>query len=846
MRIQDSSDPNFLEKIARLFQASLLFKIIVFLGYTFVLFYAGVFYYNSTLPDGSHQYYEGVHLRFNGSEFDSSVSKPVQLEIGISEKDYEKIFQQRNEAIAKGVLLTDTDPFVPAQIRVDDKKVRARLRLKGDWTEHLKGAKWSYRIHLKDNETLFGMKKFSLQHPKTRNFINEWLFLEAAKAEQLVALRYQFVQVFVNGKDLGIYALEEHFDKHLVENNQFREGPILKFNEDVLWQYRAEMSGFQYDEFATSPVEAFESKKTIKNEKLRKQYQKAMALLNEFRSGGLKTSDVFDVVKMAKFYALCDLWGAHHSIIYHNLRFYYNPVTARLEPVPFDANAAHHIKSIVSTHAFYHYDAFNQMLFSDSQFLEAYAKQVERMSQPEYLAAFLKEIEPEFQKQMNILFKEFSGYTFNDDFLKHNQKVMQLNVNPLQPILVYIADQTEDKIQLKIANTYPFPIEIQSLQQNGQEVYSLVKSKILPQSRYGKAVDYYDIDFDKVSDLNVLDGEDLNVVFQIPGMKRQREAIVLKDPAPSTIAVHDDIMRQSSNIDAFSYITKDEKNKTIVFKKGDWVLQQSLILPAGYKILIPSGTSFDLQQSTKMISYSPIHFAGTEEAPIKMFSSDRTGQGLLVLHATDWSLFQHVQFHNLSAPRDDQWALTGAVTLYESPVKIEDSLFAANHTSDDALNVIRAEFRLQDVVFKNTFADAIDVDFGRGSMRRVQFQNVGNDAVDFSGSKAFLENVSVFGAGDKGISVGEQSQVQMRDIAIHDAKIGFASKDYSLIQMKDIFIKNCPIGLTAYQKKPEYGPSQIFAQNVKNENVPKPYINEGGSFIQLHGAPLILANEILA
>ena len=46
------------------------------------------------------------------------------------------------------------------------------------------------------------------------------------------------VDVTVNGKDLGIYALEESFTKLLLESSKFREGPILKFLEDPIWDER--------------------------------------------------------------------------------------------------------------------------------------------------------------------------------------------------------------------------------------------------------------------------------------------------------------------------------------------------------------------------------------------------------------------------------------------------------------------------------------------------------------------------------------------------------------------------------------------------------------------------------
>ena len=47
----------------------------------------------------------------------------------------------------------------------------------------------------------------------------------ALRREGLIALRYRFHELFVNGESFGIYAFEEHFGKRLIENNGRREGP---------------------------------------------------------------------------------------------------------------------------------------------------------------------------------------------------------------------------------------------------------------------------------------------------------------------------------------------------------------------------------------------------------------------------------------------------------------------------------------------------------------------------------------------------------------------------------------------------------------------------------------------
>ena len=85
-----------------------------------------------------------------------------------------------------------------------------------------------------------------MQHPRTRNYINEYIFHKFLQYEKLPHLRYQFLPTYINGKYLGIYALEEHFGKELIENSNLREGPILKisdYDKRNEWVRSAELKG---------------------------------------------------------------------------------------------------------------------------------------------------------------------------------------------------------------------------------------------------------------------------------------------------------------------------------------------------------------------------------------------------------------------------------------------------------------------------------------------------------------------------------------------------------------------------------------------------------------------------
>ena len=56
------------------------------------------------------------------------------------------------------------------------------------------------------------MRRFSIQHPATRGYQGEVIFQETLRRLGVLTPRYFFVDVIINGDDIGIMALEEHFE----------------------------------------------------------------------------------------------------------------------------------------------------------------------------------------------------------------------------------------------------------------------------------------------------------------------------------------------------------------------------------------------------------------------------------------------------------------------------------------------------------------------------------------------------------------------------------------------------------------------------------------------------------
>ncbi|MBN1804555.1 MAG: CotH kinase family protein [Sedimentisphaerales bacterium] len=773
-------------------------------------------------------------------------AQPEHIAINIKYKNLQKLAYMRDCVLKSGKKGFELDQFeyVPADIVYRRKQVPVKIRLKGDRIIHFDDENnWSFRIKTKNDETILGMKKFSIHKPKARNYIYEWLFHEILKREDLIALRYLFVQVTLNGKNLGIYALEEHFDKRLIENNRLREGPIIKFNEDL------------GANLFLSPIEIFGGTSTLESAD-RDQIKRAISLLELFRQGKLKVSQVFDVTKMAKYFAITDLLGTHHGAVWKSVRFYYNPVTSKLEPIGFDGHYGTerhtHIAAELGTEPdsrwlYESYGDWFRLFFNnedtfDTEFFEEYVKNLERISNPKYLEDTFTEINDQLQHNLALIYSDFPTFgdhmnsygpdmfLFSKKELFKRQEYIREILNPEKVMHAYYEGRNQDRIILKLGNIQKIPIQILGIIYNEETLFIPDEKPLLLGQSPSEFVAYKAIEFKIPDGFAWLDSmlSDLKLKCRVLGADQTKDETIYPYPSLTDGFTENDFMRQSCNIESFDFLFIDEARNTISMNQGDINIDRNLIVPAGYRFICPEDTKLNLSNSAMIFSYSPVEFNGTEEKPIVIESGesgDSSGQGLVVINAAGQSVIKHTVFDNLSNPSQDGWTLTGAVTFYASDVKILNCRFNDNN-SEDALNIIRSDFEIINTVFNGTFSDAFDADFAGGTVKNCSFVNCGNDGIDVSGSNINIEDIYIDNAGDKGISAGEKSYMNASRIDIKNAEIALASKDLSEIFIDDVNMTGCKVGFACYQKKPEFGPALIHAENLKKDDIEIPYLIE--------------------
>ena len=168
---------------------------------------------------------------------------------------------------------------------------------------------------------------------------------------------------------------------------------------------------------------AFNKDKFLKDKILRKQFVYAKNLIEHFPLGLLNTHQVFDIDKLAKWVAISDVMGAWHGFGFANMRFYFNPITTKFEPVPDDNYNERAYNFAAPFRLFRLNDSYNEgtflkQLFSDYVFTKRYLNELERVSKQTYLDSIFKEFSGGIRSRSLLLAKDYPLYNFLLDVIR--------------------------------------------------------------------------------------------------------------------------------------------------------------------------------------------------------------------------------------------------------------------------------------------------------------------------------------------------------------------------------------------------------------------------------------------
>ena len=724
-------------------------------------------------------------------------SSPDMLYIDLGFEEVQALNFARQSALKKGVITEEEQKVsVKGTLSIQSDVFKVKISPTGQNLDMIGSVnKRAYKVKVLGGKKIYGMSEFKLLPPGSRHNLVEWVGHQLERQEGLVALRYFFVEVTINGTGLGVYAIEEHFNKELLENNRSREGLIF-----------SEKNG---------KLKFFNEKKYIKDETKANQIKLLKLGLQSIRNGDLEIDRLFNLEKFAKHYAIIELMNSSHAFG-QNAFYYFNPVTNLIEPITREYNSLRYSEGPPNASNFALVNKGNSSqsqfvyinkLLKNEDFQKFYIKTLTKISNPNYLDDFFEAMAEQLDIQTKAIFRDNPFYKFPKEYMYQRQRQIIDWLNKDSSVIAHI--NTDDKsYSFEVRNTSAFFVKLLNFHARADNINFLVDTVIGP----GEITNF---SFDTTTkEKNV----SFDLEYSLVGNNDSVQKTLVVPKSSSTGVILPNLWHDSSStlLETIG-ININYKNKRVTFPTKSIVLNEDIYIPSDFLVIGQPGLRINLQNGASIYSKSAFSFIGSEDEPITITSSDGSG-GLAILGPQDDSYFSSTIFENLSSPNKGYSGLSASLSFYGTSVTLSNCSFRNNH-AEDFVNVINSQYKILDSRFTNVKSDAIDSDFSDGIISRSTFEIVGNDAIDLSGSNAEINNISINGVGDKAISAGENSKLKGTSVAVMNAEIAITSKDLSLVDLTDITISNTKLGFAIFQKKKEFGAGRAIIKNLSMNSV---------------------------
>jgi hypothetical protein len=407
--------------------------------------------------------------------------KKNKITIDINFSNYEKLGRSKIDFVKNGKASSNMQIKVPAKIRLNNEKVvDTKISIKGTHSDHWeRERKWSFKLNLKSNSRILGKEEFALQHPATRGYLYEWIFMKFLEHENLISHKIDFLELVINGENLGLYNFTEAHTKQLLEKNKRIDGPIVFYDKQHWVKETSQINNLgandYKDSFNKAPIGVVNSSEWLVDVPKKKLLNKAINLLELFRNETLLAHEVFDVEQMAKVFAIKAILGAV-EFDWKDIKFYYNPKTSKLEPigreVHVDLNQTNHeVKTWwvnINSSDFVHskdQESFIALFYKDKIFKEYYLKELNKLADFTYYKSIINVNINEFNKFKSLLIKYFPHENiYSEKKIISQIKFIQDTLNPIREINAYFIEEKENYVYLNIENLQKLPIRIIGLE----------------------------------------------------------------------------------------------------------------------------------------------------------------------------------------------------------------------------------------------------------------------------------------------------------------------------------------------------------------------------------------------
>jgi hypothetical protein len=702
------------------------------------------------------------------------------------------------------------DNMSKAKMIFNDEIFRIKLRVKGDRMIHWYNKnETSFKIDIIGNNRFKGLEEFSIQKPITRNYIYEYIFHKLLENQNLISLKYLFVNLRINDDEKSIYAVEEGFSKELIERNKRRNGPIFGIDEDIGVTY----PNILYDLYSKNYWINNHPELT----------ERAFIKLNNLKNNNIEISEIFDLKEWAKYFAIIELTNGWHGAISKSVKLYYNPASGKFEPIGFDAHIIPNnqnnfiLLDLIDENnkncigVCYDREWFLSFLKTNdgslnNDFINLYIQELNKVISDSYINKFFKKYKKEidyynsqlntenFKKDIGGMYKGIGNYVYNEKFILERISYLKERldiINKINNLQIYKKDNL---INFDNQGLFFFK-KINEVCNQRTKVHYVSKNISI---KYSDNCKYY------IGDIKVKFNNSINISSNLENMY--------------------------IDYNNFHKLKELELKDEVFYLNQNLIIDKNYVFPKNKTLIINKGVKIDFIDDFIFKSYGSIKFQGTKNEPILI--NNKGKKGSFILSNNDY-LLKNVIINNLSYPKDKNRILHGGVNIINSNAKVL-SVEIKNSKSEDAINFVSSDIYIEDLKIENILSDGIDVDFGNLKFDSIFCINIKNDCLDLSNSNFEGENLIARNVDDKGLSVGENSNGNIKNLLFEKNRLGIAVKDGSKLSVNQVKFLDNQYDIAVFKKKEEYESASLKIDNISEYNNSKIYLGKENSILSNH------------
>ena len=609
----------------RLFYFISFLFLLISISIVTLFFFSGFWKHNKNEIISRFDNYGLLNIKHTGEILSHIIRSPFyskdKIYIDIKFEDQIKLNEVRKQKLKNldsfGISKINSENKVHVNARIKynkSQKYNSKIRIKGDRKIHYEDQdKTSYSINIKGDNKISGMNEFSIIKPRARNYLNEWIFHQLLDEAKLPYIRYEFITVYINGTSKGLYALEEGYTEQLTERNNLRYGPIFSIDEDL-----SDMS-------ETTLPDLYNRKFWNKTKERKYLSDYANSKLLDFFQGNLELEEVMDIEKWSTYLAIIDISQSYHGAREKSVKFYYNPLTTKFEPIGFDA---HYVKikdqrllSEKFSEDQMELPTFLRHFFDNEDFYLNYLKKLEKYSSTDFLYNFFNKRNDEIKKISSLI---YSDYFLNDYVFFFGPGIYYFNKERFFERSKYISNYlifNKKKVSYFYLN----------------EEYFIINNNSMKYLKLSSLKCNSNTEIKKISINHVLYKQNLNNITNLV-TNHNCNQIMIKNINEKefkfNLLNHSDYNRKNE-IDKNAYkniFDVNENEKIIKLKNKSAKITKNIYLPKSFKFQLKPGDKLEIKNNAFIFSESHWESLGNIDSPIIIYGKENNyGGGIYII-----------------------------------------------------------------------------------------------------------------------------------------------------------------------------------------------------------------------